>query len=87
MVQKIAAFEQSSICSLLVVYYVGLRSDYLRQQSQSQNLRELIFSCFNVSSTKCEKDSFRQTLVCRNPHSFVAKFLTPLPRCDSRDEV
>ncbi len=35
----------------------------------------------NVSSTKCEKDSFRQTLVYRNPHSLVAEFLTPLPYC------
>ncbi len=38
----------------------------------------------NVSSTKCEKDNFRQILICRNPHSFVAEFLTPLPRCAPR---
>ncbi len=24
-----------------------------------------------------EKDNFRQILICRNPHSFVAEFLTP----------
>ena len=35
----------------------------------------------NVRSAKCEKDSFRQTLVCRNLHTFLAEFLTPLPYC------